>query len=99
MGCSVCLGSGCGSCCEIKLLARAWTYSKGIWDELKDLTHANDRHTKVLHLRNVVVLRRWPIHMAAHLPDLKVGRSGKTSEIKGGRLAGKEERVADLWTG
>lgn len=77
------------------LLASTWTYAKGIWEELKDLNHANDRHTEVLQLRNVVVLRRWPIHMS----DLKVGRSGETSEIWGGSLAGKEKRVAYLWTG
>lgn len=36
------------------LLARTWTYAQGIWEELKDLNHAKDRHTEVLHLRNVV---------------------------------------------
>lgn len=77
------------------LLARAWIYSKGIWEELKEVNHVDDRHTEVLHLRIVVVLRRWPIHMS----DLKVGRSGETSEMWGGSLAGKEERMADLWTG
>lgn len=33
------------------------------------------------------------------MSDLKVGRSGETSEIWGESLAEKEKRVAYLWTG
>lgn len=78
-------------------LSRAWTSLKGIREQLKDPNQAKrdtpgSAFKKCENARNAVVLRRWPIH-------LKASRSGETCKIRGGTLAGKEERVADLQTG